>query len=139
MSKEIITPILDVHRMKISVRENKKEKLTITDLVNDSHNIAYNNGFWEDYDDARNNNWRFNNMLNTKLLLVVSEIIEAQEVIREKDINKEDNLDKFAEELADAVIRIADLAGAMSIDLEGAIIKKTEKNRTRPRKHGKQF
>lgn len=44
-----------------------------------------------------------------------------------------------AVELADAVIRIADLCGHLEIDLEAAITLKMEYNETRPFKHGKQF
>lgn len=39
-------------------------------------------------------------------------------------------------ELADAVIRIADLCGHMGIDLEAAIVAKMEYNKGRPFKHG---
>ena len=45
----------------------------------------------------------------------------------------------IAIELADAVIRIADLCGYMGIDLEDAIARKAEWNRTRPYKHGKAY
>lgn len=44
-----------------------------------------------------------------------------------------------AVELADAVIRIADLCGFMGIDLEAAIVEKMAYNETRPYKHGKKF
>lgn len=44
-----------------------------------------------------------------------------------------------AVELADAVIRIADLCGHMGIDLEAAIAMKMDYNETRPFKHGKKF
>lgn len=44
-----------------------------------------------------------------------------------------------AVELADAVIRIADLCGHMGIDLEAAIALKMDYNETRPFKHGKKF
>lgn len=44
-----------------------------------------------------------------------------------------------AVELADAVIRIADLCGHMGIDLEAAIDLKMAYNETRPFKHGKKF
>lgn len=44
-----------------------------------------------------------------------------------------------AVELADAVIRIADLCGHLGIDLEAAIDLKTAYNETRPFKHGKRF
>ena len=42
-------------------------------------------------------------------------------------------------ELADAVIRIADLAGALGIDLDRAIAEKMAFNEKRPYKHGKKF
>lgn len=45
----------------------------------------------------------------------------------------------FAEELADAVIRIADLCGGLGIDLEWAIIEKMNRNAKRPRLHGKLY
>ncbi len=44
----------------------------------------------------------------------------------------------FAVELADAVIRIFDLAGALGLDLEAAMERKHEYNRGRPFMHGKQ-
>lgn len=44
-----------------------------------------------------------------------------------------------AVELADAVIRIADLCGYLGIDLEAAIALKMDYNETRPFKHGKKF
>lgn len=45
----------------------------------------------------------------------------------------------WAVELADAVIRIADLCGHEGIDLEAIIREKMEYNATRPYKHGKSF
>lgn len=45
----------------------------------------------------------------------------------------------YATELADAVIRIADLCGYMGIDLEAVIREKMAYNATRPYKHGKSF
>lgn len=44
-----------------------------------------------------------------------------------------------AVELADAVIRIADLCGHLGIDLEAAIVEKMTYNEGREYKHGKQF
>ena len=42
-------------------------------------------------------------------------------------------------ELADTVIRIADLCEALELDLENAIRQKHEFNKTRPYKHGKKI
>jgi hypothetical protein len=42
----------------------------------------------------------------------------------------------IAVEFADAIIRIADAAGELGLDLPGAILAKLEYNRTRPYRHG---
>lgn len=68
----------------------------------------------------------------TLLMLVVSEIAEAMEGER-KDL-MDDHLPhrKMAEvELADAVIRILDYAGAFGYDVEGAMAEKLEYNKQR--------
>ncbi len=84
----------------------------------------------------------------TLLMLVVSEIAEAMEGER-KDM-MDDHLPhrKMAEvELADAVIRILDYAGAFGYDVEGAMAEKLEYNKqrldhkreNRAKEGGKQF
>ncbi len=70
--------------------------------------------------------------INTKLLLIITEIAEATEGVR-KDL-MDDKLPhrKMVEvELADAMIRICDLAGAMGLDLGGAVVEKQVFNITR--------
>ena len=70
--------------------------------------------------------------IGTRLMLVVSELAEAMEGVR-KGL-QDDHLphrSMFEVELADAVIRIADLAGAEGLDLAGAIIEKLNYNLTR--------
>jgi len=44
-----------------------------------------------------------------------------------------------AEELADVFIRLADLCAGLEIDIESAILAKMEKNKSRPKMHGKQY
>ena len=89
-----------------------------------------------------------------KLMLIVTEVSEAMEALRylrpdfisaleqgiDRSVDAEQDciLKNFEEELADAVIRIADLSEALRLDLESAIYKKMAKNETRPNKHGKQ-
>lgn len=46
---------------------------------------------------------------------------------------------RMAEELADIVIRVLDLAGGLELDLASVIEAKHAYNTTRPRKHGKKF
>lgn len=67
------------------------------------------------------------------LMLIVTELAEACQALRK------DNKKQFAEELADTVIRVADLAGGRNIDLEKEILKKIEKNKKRKFRHGKKF
>jgi NTP pyrophosphatase (non-canonical NTP hydrolase) len=66
-----------------------------------------------------------------KLMLVVTEIAEAAEAVRQADVLN------FKEELADATIRIFDICGACDIDLELAIVNKMMENHERPYRHGK--
>lgn len=67
-----------------------------------------------------------------KLMLVVTEIAEAKEGHRKGLMdNHLPNRSMVEVELADAVIRIFDLAGAMGLDIGGAIIEKLAYNATR--------
>ena len=67
-----------------------------------------------------------------QLALVHAEISEALEGHRKKLMDDHLPHRRMVEvELADAVIRIADLAGYLDLDLGGAIIEKLEYNRTR--------
>jgi NTP pyrophosphatase (non-canonical NTP hydrolase) len=66
----------------------------------------------------------------TLLALIHSEVSEALEADRKGDA------DNFSEELADVCIRIFDLCGSRGIDLEAAISKKMEYNKSRNYKHG---
>ncbi len=63
-----------------------------------------------------------------KIALIHSEISEAFEAYRHKDL---DGKDGFKMELGDAVARILHLAGAMSIDIEEQILKKLASNKGR--------
>lgn len=64
------------------------------------------------------------------LMLIVTEVAEAAEAVRNSDIGN------FEEELADVVIRTVGLAHGMKFDLGQAVEAKMEKNRNRPYKHG---
>lgn len=74
-----------------------------------------------------------------KIALIHSEISEALESYRNYKLlsyNEGGKPEGFPVELADAVIRIMDLCGAMGIDLEAEILKKAAYNETRSFKHG---
>ena len=66
-----------------------------------------------------------------KLMLVVTEVSEAAEAVREE------NRERFAEEIADTFIRLLDICGSIGLDIERQINRKMEVNRDRPYRHGK--
>lgn len=75
-----------------------------------------------------------------KLMLVVSELAEALEADR-KDL-MDDKLPEypgFDVELADAQIRIMDMAGGYDIDLDKLVKEKLIYNSSRPFMHGKKY
>ncbi len=64
------------------------------------------------------------------LALIHSEVSEALEGFRHNDpVN-------FAEELADIIIRVLDLAGGLKIDIDAEVEAKMEINRHRGERHG---
>lgn len=66
-----------------------------------------------------------------KLMLVVTELAEATEAIRD---GNEENL---AEEIADTIIRIVGFARGLGIDLDAEVVQKMTYNENRPHKHGR--
>lgn len=75
--------------------------------------------------------WDDESLVPVKLVLVHSEVSEAMEEWR-----KEHRLEHFAGELADIIIRVAQLGVGLGIDLDQAVIDKQQKNREREFKHG---
>lgn len=122
--------------------------MNIETLVSAAHKNAKDKGFWD-------------KEVNTceQLMLVVSELGEAVEALRKgllvtkggvdsvKSSRGSDYKDKFEtfvkdtfeDEIADAVIRLADMCGGMGIDLDFHIRAKMLYNEKRERLHGKKF
>lgn len=105
--------------------------MDIWDLQQDCHELAREKGFW---DKDRN--------IPEMLALIHAEVSEALEEYR-KGLDKHffyevgEKPEGFAVELADAVIRIMDLAEGLKIDMTYFITKKLRYNKTRERMHGK--
>lgn len=79
-----------------------------------------------------------NAKISQRLMLIVSELAEAMEALR-KGNPPDNHIPKFSgmeAELADAVIRIMDLAETMGLRLAEAIIAKASYNSRREFKHG---
>lgn len=74
------------------------------------------------------------------LMLIVSEVAEAMEAHRKDKMD--DHLPQYKGlhvEVADALIRILDFAGAHQIPIGKIVQEKVAYNKTRPYKHGKKF
>lgn len=108
--------------------------------LNKIRDMAYKNsadkGWWEDIRPGSVD------VIPEKLMLIVTEVAEAMEAYRINDFDL--YLDKtngekpegMPAELADIIIRVADLAGHLGIDLDEAVRVKMQHNETRPYRHG---
>lgn len=100
----------------------------LNSLVFLAHNDAVVSGWWTDLATGE----RKNRSVGEMLCLIHSEISEAMEAHRkDKDDDKLPHRRGIEVELADAVIRIADLCGGLGLDLAGAVMEKLEYNRKR--------
>lgn len=106
-------------------------------LVAEAHQIARDRGWWDDGQEKT---------LIEALMLVVSEAAEAleehrhgrapAEVYYETGTNGRPKPCGIPSELADIVIRVADMCGRWGIDLGAAVEEKLAYNATRPYRHG---
>lgn len=83
--------------------------LSVPAFIADAHEIATAHGFWDDRATWEHDPNLRRQVLAGKLMLIVSEIGEAETALRDGD------MPNFAEELADIEIRAADLAGYLGL------------------------
>jgi NTP pyrophosphatase (non-canonical NTP hydrolase) len=102
-------------------------QMTIKHIMKKAHKISVEHGWWEG---ERNN--------GELIALIHSELSEALEALRHGN-EPSDHIPHFSgveEELADVVIRIADLCEKRGWNLDAAIRAKMIYNENRPYRHG---
>jgi hypothetical protein len=111
----------------------------INKMVDSIHGENVNAGWWTDLrsgidlaQECRDGTRLGKALVGEKLCLVHSEVSEAMEGHRKGLMDdKLPHRPMIEVELADALIRIFDLAGALHLDLGGAVVEKREFNSTR--------
>lgn len=110
--------------------------MKISDLVTMAWTISESKGFHNDPSVT----------FGDRIALIHTEVSEAMEAYRSGGLegvksnlpraSKTEKPEGVPSELADIVIRVADMCGVYGIDLEAAIKEKLEYNKTRPYMHG---
>lgn len=123
----------------------REGRQTVPKIVEAAHANSMAKGFWDDQKLAvhstRLDQGLVQRTIPEKLALIHSEVSEALEDYRDgamvTTVDEKGKPVGFPSELADIVIRVCDLAGALEIDLDAEIARKMRHNAGRPRKHGK--
>ena len=123
-------------------------KEIINKFCKEIYQVNKEKGFWDDRENlpqlgslTGEESETLDKAFNAQMLaLIHSEISEALEADR-KDLmdDKLPHRKGLEVELADAAIRIFDMAGGLNMDLGGAILEKLTYNKSRPFKHGKNY
>lgn len=121
--------------------------MNLSEWQREVHEVAKSHGWWDSNGD---------HSIPSKLCLIHSEVSEALEEFRTNNdqpdrvyfaafnnhdwsfeqVDEYQKPEGFGVELADAMIRIMDLAEWLGIDLERMVSLKNEYNKTRPYRHG---
>jgi len=119
----------------------------MSDITERSYRCANDHGFYEDYDrlmlkleDPKDRTFVKQIWLSHRLMLIVSELAEGLEAIRDLNFSLEPKSSGLGEELADARIRLEDLFRHIfggCIDFDKIVRDKIAINEQRPYKHGR--
>lgn len=114
-------------RLKLMTEPSESENISV--LQDRAHQIAKSKGWWDK-----------DRSVHEVLMLVVTEVSEACEEARVRDIHENymegEKPCGFGSELADVVIRVMDLAEFCNINLFEHIDRKLKYNATREHRHG---
>jgi hypothetical protein len=119
--------------------------VNLEELISDSHDRARRKGWWDDQLDASFQELdpaRVAKTIPEKVALIHSEVSKVLEEYRNGHVCEvyypagSLKPEGIPLELADIIIRVADLAGALGIDLDLAVRLKAAYNETRSRRHG---
>lgn len=103
----------------------------VRSLQREVHSTAVGKGWWDD-----------DRSVAECVALIHSEVSEFLEMFRTNQNTPDEHLPELRNvevEAGDIIIRVLDLAGRLKLDVGRAIVAKAEFNKTRPRKHGKNF
>lgn len=111
---------------------------TLNGVKDLAHKNSKDKGWWDDVEPGDDS------VIPEKLMLIVTEVSEAMEDYRNGNMEQQMELQHdgngkpvgFPSELADVIIRVADLCGHLNIDITKAIEDKMEYNKTRSYRHG---